>query len=187
MKLLFLAGSSRQDSFNKKLAKLACKLAANSNVTAKFVDLADYPMPIYHGDEEAAKGLPDNAIKLKELFIESQGIFIASPEYNSGMTPLLCNALNWISRPHIPQEIPLNAFRGKVFALAAASPGGFGGMRGLVPLRLMLSNIGALVLPDQVCVPAAHTQFNKDGSFVDEKLQNMLQALVNELAKWADK
>ena len=186
MKLLFLAGSSRQDSFNKKLAKLACKLAANSDITAKFIDLADYPMPIYHGDEEAAKGLPDNAIKLKELFVASQGIFIASPEYNSGMTPLLCNALNWISRPHNPQEIPLNAFRSKVFALAAASPGGFGGMRGLVPLRLMLSNIGALVLPDQVCIPAAHTQFNSDDNLVDQKLQGMLKGLVNELIKWVD-
>lgn len=184
MKLLFLAGSARKQSVNKKLAKLAHELSIQYGHQADFIDLQDYPMPIYHGDHEAEHSLPKTAVALKEIFVESNGIFIASPEYNSSITPLLCNCLNWISRPHQQQEKPLNAFRGKIFALASASPGGFGGMRGLVPLRLMLSNVGGVVLPEQFCLPMAFEQFAADGTLKDEKYRNMLNGLIGELANF---
>lgn len=186
-KLLFLAGSARKDSFNKKLAKIATDIAKEAGADATFIDLKDYEMPLYDGDLEEASGLPENAIKLKQLFTESDGFFIASPEYNSSLAPLLKNSLDWISRSHEADEAPLVAYKGKVAAISAASPGGFGGLRGLVPLRMMLGNIGVFVTPNQVAISQAHNAFDDDGQFVDTKQHNMLQGVVNELVEAAGK
>lgn len=186
-KLIFLSGSARKDSLNKKLAKLAAELAKELGADAKFIDLKDYEMPIYDGDLESASGLPENAKRLKQEFIEAKGFFIASPEYNSSFSPLLKNALDWISRKETKDEKDLVAFRGKVAALAAASPGGFGGLRGLVPLRMMLGNIGVHVLPDQVAIPQAHNAFDENGKLKDEKTTNQIKNLVQNFISIAGK
>jgi len=151
-KLLFFAGSARKESINKKLAKLAADMAQDAGAQVTHIDLKDFEMPLYDGDVEAQNGIPENAKKLKQFFVEHDGFFIASPEYNSSMPPLLKNTLDWISRPHEENEAPLIAFNGKVAALGAVSPGGLGGLRGLVPLRMMLGNIGVTVVPSQVAV-----------------------------------
>jgi NAD(P)H-dependent FMN reductase len=186
-KLIFLAGSARKDSMNKKLAKLASEFAKEIGADAKFLDLKDFEMPIYDGDLEAEKGLPENAKKLKAEFANCHGFFIASPEFNSSFTPLLKNALDWISRASEKGEAPLIAYKGKVAAIAAASPGGYGGLRGLVPLRMMLGNIGVHVLPDQVAVASAHTAFDENGKLKDEKTANILKGLVKSLNEVAEK
>lgn len=186
-KLIFLAGSARKDSVNKKLAKLASEFAKEIGADAKFLDLKDFEMPIYDGDLEAEKGLPENAKKLKAEFANCHGFFIASPEYNSSFSPLLKNSLDWISRASEKGEAPLIAYKGKVAAIAAASPGGYGGLRGLVPLRMMLGNIGVHVLPDQVAIASAHTAFDENGKLKDEKTANMLKGLVKSLNDMAEK
>ena len=186
-KLIFLSGSARKDSMNKKLAKLASEFAKEFGADAKFIDLKDFEMPIYDGDLEAEKGLPENAKKLKAEFTNCHGFFIASPEYNSSFSPLLKNALDWISRASEKGESPLIAYKGKVAALAAASPGGYGGLRGLVPLRMMLGNIGVHVLPDQVAIASAHAAFDESGKLKDEKTANMLKGLVKSLNEVAEK
>jgi NAD(P)H-dependent FMN reductase len=186
-KLIFLSGSARKDSMNKKLAKLASEFAKEIGADAKSLDLKDFEMPIYDGDLEAEKGLPENAKKLKAEFANCHGFFIASPEYNSSFSPLLKNALDWISRASEKGEAPLIAYKGKVAAIAAASPGGYGGLRGLVPLRMMLGNIGVHVLPDQVAVASAHTAFDENGKLKDEKTANMLKGLVKNLNDLANK
>jgi chromate reductase, NAD(P)H dehydrogenase (quinone) len=179
-KILFFAGSARTESFNKKLAKQAYELAVSKGADATFIDLRDYPMPIYDGDYEAEHSLPENAIKLKKLFVEHAGLFIASPEYNSSISPLLKNSLDWISRPHEPNEISLVAFAGKHAALAATSRGYFGGLRGLVPLRMMLGNIKVTVLPDQLAVPNYDKAFDQ-GILVDEGALKNLHNVVDKL------
>ncbi len=186
-KLIFISGSVRKDSMNKKLAKQAAEFAKELGAEAKFLDLKDYEMPFYDGDLEAESGLPENAKKLKAEFIEANGVFIASPEYNSSFSPLLKNALDWISRPSEKGEAGLIAYKGKVFALAAASPGGFGGLRGLVPLRMMLGNIGVHVLPDQVAIPQAHMAFDDTGKLKDEKTAGSIKNLVKTLNDVANK
>ena len=184
--LLFLAGSARKESLNKKLAGYAANVATKlDGVAAQFIDLKDFSMPIYDGDHEAADGLPDAAIALKKLFQQSHGIFIASPEYNSSFSPLLKNALDWISRPHEKNEAPLVAYRGKVFALAAVSPGALGGLRGLVPLRMMLGNVGAWVSPNQVAVGGGGQAFDAEGKMIDDKQAGMIKQLVADLAQAA--
>jgi len=107
---------------NKKLAQLAAKMAKKDGIEKTFIDLKDYEMPLYNGNLEDKNGLPENAIKIKQLFIESDGIFIASPEYNGSFSALLKNTLDWISRSHLENEPPLSAYKGKVAAISAVSP-----------------------------------------------------------------
>lgn len=184
--LLFFAGSSRDGSFNKKLAHLAAVIAKDNGIPATFADLADYPMPVYDGDLEEAKGPPDNARKLKALMEAHSGVFIASPEYNAGVSPLLKNALDWISRVREGDEPPLQVYKTRVFMLAAASPGGFGGVRGLMMLRQVLANgLGAIVLPDQMLVARAHEAFDGDDGLKSERQTEQLEALVLELVRAA--
>lgn len=182
-KILFLAGSTRKESVNKKLAKAAYKIALEKNIEATFIDLKDFPMPIYNGDLEDAEGLPEKAIELKKIFIAHDGVFIASPEYNSSFSPLLKNALDWISRKHEDNEPALVAYTGKIMALTAASPGGYGGLRGLVPLRMMLGNIGVLVLPEQLAIPNAYNAFDENGHLQDQKYTDTLANIIDRLAK----
>ena len=139
--ILFLAGSARKESINKKLARLAATMAEATGADVTLIDLKDYDMPIYNGDLEQENGLPENAKKLKKIFIEHDGFFIASPEYNSSYSALLKNTIDWLSRPHKENEPPLTAYKGKVAALGATSPGALGGLRGLVALRMLLGKI----------------------------------------------
>ena len=186
-KLLFLAGSARTESLNKKLAKQASVIAEKAGAQATFIDLKDYPMPIYDGDLEEAQGLPENAAKLKALFAAHDGFFIASPEYNSSFSSLLKNTLDWISRPGAKDEPPLIAYKGKVAALGAVSPGGIGGLRGLMPLRMLLGNIAVHVLPQQVAVSNGFTAFGDDGALTNNTHAEMLKDLINALVQTADK
>lgn len=185
-RLLFFAGSAREKSFNKKLARLGESIADANGIKATFVDLADYPMPIYCGDLEARDGAPDNARKLKALMNVHSGIFIASPEYNASFSPLLKNALDWVSHTRDEGEEPLQVFKTRVFAVGAASPGGMGGLRGLSQLRLVLEiGVGALVLPDQFVVPRAAEAFDEHGHLKNKDNQETFKRLIQKLARAA--
>lgn len=181
-KILAFAGSTRTDSYNKKLVKIAADGAKAVGADVTYIDLRDLPLPLFDEDLEAQEGLPANARTLKDLFISHQGLLIASPEYNSSLTAVLKNAIDWVSRP-AANEAPLAAFAGKVAAIMSASPGGLGGLRGLVHLRAILGNIKVLVLPDQVAVPKAYEAFNVDGSLKDTKQQESVEQLGESVAK----
>src|SRR5438132_6423133 len=183
-RLLFFAGSSRAASYNKKLARLGAMIADANGIPATFADLGDYPMPLYNGDLEAAEGPPENARKLKALMQAHSGIFIASPEYNASITPLLKNTLDWISRVRERGDPPLAAYKHRVFALGAASRGRYGGMRSLKALRQVLEiGCGALVIPEQVSVIQADHAFDDMDNLkeprVADQLRNVARALVD--------
>ncbi|MBE9036086.1 NADPH-dependent FMN reductase [aff. Roholtiella sp. LEGE 12411] len=180
-KILAFAGSTRTDSYNKKLVKIATNGAKAVGAEVTYLDLRDLPLPLFDEDLEAQEGLPANAHRFKDLLISHQGLLIASPEYNSSLTAVLKNAIDWASRPS-PNEPPLAAFVDKVAAIMSASPGGLGGLRGLVHLRAILGNIRVLVLPDQVAVPKAYEAFNADGTLKDGKQQESIEKLGEKLA-----
>lgn len=185
-RLLFFAGSAREKSWNKRLARLGATIAEANGIAATFVDLADYPMPIYDGDIEAKSGPPDNARKLKALMKVHSGIFIASPEYNASFSPLLKNAIDWISHIRDDGEAPLEIFKTRVFALGSASPGGMGGLRGLSQLRLVFENgLNALVLPDQFAVPRATDAFDEHNHLKNKDSQEQFKLLIQKLARAA--
>ncbi|MCL4768375.1 MAG: NAD(P)H-dependent oxidoreductase [Hyphomicrobiaceae bacterium] len=185
-KLLFFAGSAREGSFNKKLAQLAVHIAEANGIAATFADLGDYPMPLFNRDLEASEGIPENARKLRALMQVHGGIFIAAPEYNASVTPLLKNTLDWVSRVRDEGEPPLQVFKTRVFAIASASPGRFGGVRGLITLRQVLAvGLGALVLPEQVSVPHAEGAFDEKGHLKDKPRQELVKTVVGKLARAA--
>lgn len=185
-KILAFAGSSRVDSFNKKLVKVAAEGAREAGAEVTFVDLKEYPMPIYDGDLEAKEGVPENAKKLKKLFLENHGLLIASPEYNSSISALLKNAIDWVSRPE-QGEAQLACFDQKVAGLMSASPGLLGGLRGLVTVRSILGNIKCTVIPEQVAVSKAGEAFNENGSLKDEKQEKSVRNIGAQVAKVASK
>jgi NAD(P)H-dependent FMN reductase len=185
-RILAFAGSTRRESFNKKLVQIAVKGAREAGADLTLLDLKDFPLPLFDQDLDAEHGMPDNGTKLKRLFIDHDGLLVASPEYNSSITAVLKNAIDWLSRP-APGEPPLVAFRGKVATLMSASPAALGGLRGLVHLRSILGNIGVIVLPDQVAVPKAHEAFQPDGSLNDAKQQAGIEALGRTLASFLTK
>ena len=182
-RILALARSTRRESFNKKPLQIAVKGAREAGAEVTLLDLKDFPLPLFDQDLEAEQGMPDNGTKLKRLFIEHDGLLIASPEYNSSITAVLKNAIDWVSRP-APDEPPLVAFRGKVATLMSASPGALGGLRGLVHVRSILGNIGVIVLPDQIALAKAHEAFEPDGSLIDPKQQAAIEALGKTLASF---
>ncbi|WP_333795344.1 NADPH-dependent FMN reductase [Hyphomicrobium sp.] len=185
-KLLFVAGSSRDASYNKRLAQLGAEIAEANGIAATFADLGDYPMPLYDGDLQAVDGVPENARKLEALMKIHTGIFIACPEYNASITPLLKNALDWVSRVRIEGEEPLTVFKTRVFALGAVSPGGMGGLRGLNAVREVLQlGLGALVLPDQVAVPRAAEAFDASGHLSNKESQERFKSVIQKLARAA--
>jgi chromate reductase, NAD(P)H dehydrogenase (quinone) len=188
MRLLFFAGSTREGSFNRKLASLAHHITAANGIEAVLAELKDYPMPLYNGDLEAKEGPPERAAAFKALLSEYQGVFIASPEYNSSITPLLKNTLDWVTRVREKGETGLEVFRSRVFAISGASPGYYGTMRGLLHLRQILEiGTGATVIPQQLAVPRAMDAFEADGSLKDKAHQNQCKAVVEALAVAARK
>jgi NAD(P)H-dependent FMN reductase len=182
-RILAFAGSLRRESFNKKLVPIAAKAARDAGADVTLIDLKDFPLPVFDQDLEAEQGMPDNGKKLKQLFIDHDGLLLACPEYNSSITAVLKNAIDWVSRP-APGEPSLVAFRGKVATLMSASPGALGGLRGLVHVRSILGNIGVIVLPDQIAVPKAHEAFNADGSLKDSKQHSGIEGLGHTLASF---
>ena len=181
-KILCFAGSTRRESFNKKLARIAAEGARKAGAEVTLIDLKDFPLPLFDEDLEAAEGLSPNALKLKELFKAHQGLLIAAPEYNSSITPLLKNTIDWVSRS-APQEKPLECFAGKTAALMSASPGALGGLRGLVHLRAILGNIQVLVIPRQMAVVKAHEAFDENGALKTADQQAAAEAVGGSLAK----
>jgi chromate reductase len=183
MRLLFFAGSTREGSFNKKLARLGCRIAEANGIEAVFVDLKDYPMPLYNGDLEAAEGPPEKARAFKALLSEYPGVFIACPEYNSSVTPLLKNTLDWVTRVRAKGETGLEVYQSRVFAISGASPGYYGAMRSLLNLRQILEvGIGATVIPQQLALPRAGDAFDEDGSLKDKAQQELCKSVVEALA-----
>ena len=186
-RILAFAGSLRRGSFNKKLVPIAAKAAREAGAEVTLIDLKDYPLPLFDQDLEAEQGMPDNGKKLKQLFIDHNGLLIASPEYNSSITAVLKNAIDWVSRQAPGEPFPLMAFRGKAAILMSASPGALGGLRGLAHVRSIPGNIGVIVLPDQVAVATAHQAFKPDGTLADPKQQADVEGLGRTLASFLTK
>ena len=181
-KILVFAGSIRSGSFNARLAALATKELALADADVTRISLADYPLSLYDGDLEKSSGPPDNAVKLKRQFMAHRGIFIASPEYNASVTPLLKNALDWVSRVREGNEVPLAAYKRRVFAIGGASNGSLGAYRSLMALRQILElGCGATVLPEQVAVREAASAFNDDDSLRDERAAKSLKTVLERL------
>ena len=179
IKVLAFAGSTRKDSYNKKLVQQAAEIARQKGAKVTVIDLIDYPMPLYDADLEAKQGLPTFAKKLRDLMIQHEAIIIATPEYNASISAILKNVLDWTSRDD--GHYSPDAYEGKKFAIMSASPGKLGGARALVHLRAIIEGIGGEVIQKQVAVPDASKAFDAKGNLVSAELKKKLQEEVQQL------
>ena len=185
-KILAFAGSIRTDSFNKKLVKVAAAGANEAGADVTVIDLKDFQMPLYDEDLERQEGLPPNAQKLKDLMLAHHGFLISSPEYNSSVSGVLKNTIDWTSRPR-DDEPPLACFQDKIVGLMSASPGALGGLRGLVHVRAILENMGMIVLPSQVAVSKAQEAFDGQDNLNDKKQEQKIKDIGTKLAQMISK
>jgi len=182
VKILVMAGSLRAGSNNTRLAALAAKEFALAEAEVTRISLSDYPLPLFDADLVADSGLPPQAVQLKRMITAHRGIFIASPEYSASVTPLLKNAIDWVSRVREHGEPTYAAFKDRVFAIGSAAAGSGGGLRSLIALRQILElGCGALVLPEQISVPRADQAFDDMDNLKDENLATALKALARRL------
>jgi chromate reductase, NAD(P)H dehydrogenase (quinone) len=185
-RILVIPGSLRQESYNVRLAALATKelMLADADVTR--ISLVDYPLPFYDADLTAKSGPPEHAVKLKQMVSAHHGVFIASPEYNASITPLLKNTIDWISVVRERGEPQLAAYQNRVFALGGASPGRSGAMQSLLALRQVLAvGCRALVIPEQVTIPNAADAFDEMDGLRDTRAADQLKLVVRKLVDYA--
>jgi len=185
-KILVIPGSLRAKSYNVRLAALASKELTLADADVTLISLVDYPLPIYDADTAEKSGPPHNAFKLKQLMSAHQGVFIASPEYNASLTPLIKNTIDWISAVRERGDPPLAAYQNRVFALGGASPGHSGATHSLLALRQVLAvGCHALVLAEQVTVPNAEHAFDDMDELTDARAANQLKVVVRKLVDTA--
>ena len=179
-KVLVFAGSIRTGALSGKLAALAAKELAIADADVTRISLADYPLPIYNGDLEAEKGIPENAVKLAKLIAAQQGVFIATPEYNGSLPPLLKNTLDWVSRNRGgAQGI---AFRNKAYAIGSTSDGLIGGARALIDCRKVVqAGLGAILIPEKIEIGRAQDAFDETGELTVEPVSKLLKAVCRSL------
>jgi NAD(P)H-dependent FMN reductase len=180
MKILTFAGSTRADSYNKKLVQEAGKIAKGIGAEVTFIDLKDYPMPFYDADLETKEGMPPNAKRFRDLIASNHAMIISSPQYNDSVPAVLKNALDWASRDE-EGKTSQAAFTGKKIVLLSASPGKKGGTKALVHLRSILHECGGEVLEKQLSVPLSHQAFDASGMLKDTALKQKLEEAVFQL------
>jgi len=181
-KILAIAGSLREQSYNKRVLAIAVEGAREAGAEVTTVDLRDFPMPIYNADAQERLGFDEQASRLQGLMAEHQGLLIATPEYNGSIPGGLKNAIDWTSRKSDKYAM-YEVYKGKTAAIITASPGQFGGLRCMTHLRGVLTIAGVTVLPMEIAVPFVSQKFDGDSSEItDEKTETLLTKLGKSLA-----
>lgn len=186
MKLLIFAGSTRAQSFNRQLAKVAAGIATEAGAEVTLLELASLDIPLYNADLEA-RGTPADVLRLKQLMFTHPGWVICSPEYNGSYTALLKNTLDWASSPVKGDATwgqGTKPFVGKVVGLLAASPGALGGLRSLSHLAPLLSNLQCWVTPQQYALAQAGSAFDADGRLQNDEQVDRVRSVVEQVL-WA--
>jgi NAD(P)H-dependent FMN reductase len=181
-KILAFAGSLREKSYNKRVLKVAIEGAKNAGAEVTFVDLKDYPMPLYNADLQDTQGFPPIAAAFQRLLLEHDGLLIASPEYNASLPAVLKNAIDWASRANGNLKLG-ECFKGKVAAIMTALPGAFGGIRCLAHLRDVLTILLVNTLPSEIAVAKVGGIFDGDSNEItDDNVRVILEDLGASLA-----
>lgn len=186
MRLLVFAGSTRLQSYNRKLAKVAAAMAREAGAEVTHIELADFDVPLYNADLEA-RGTPPDVVRLKQLGADHPAWIICAPEYNGSYPALLKNTLDWISSPIKSDPAWSDGFRstrGKVVGMLSASPGALGGVRSQSHLAPLLLNLRFWVAPASYGVSRAGEAFTPQGDLVDERARQSVRTVIDEVL-WA--
>jgi chromate reductase len=186
MKLLVFAGSTRQNSFNRRLAKVTAAMATASGAEVTHLELGDYDVPMYNADLEA-RGTPPDVMKLKQTLYEHPAWIICTPEYNASYPALLKNTLDWVSSPVKGDPVWSDDFRssrGKVVGVLSASPGALGGLRSQSHLAPLLLNLHCWIAPKNFALGRAGDAFDAQGELVNDGAKKNVQAVIDQVM-WA--
>jgi chromate reductase, NAD(P)H dehydrogenase (quinone) len=186
MRLLIFAGSTRLQSFNRKLAKATAAMARAAGAEVTHLELADFDVPMYNADLEA-QGTPRDVLRLKQLAFEHPAWIICAPEYNASYPALLKNTLDWISSPVKSDPHWNDGFkssRGKVVGILSASPGALGGLRSQSHLAPLLLNLKCWVAPDNHALSHAGDAFDAEGALVDDRARKQVRSVIDQVL-WA--
>lgn len=178
MRILAFAASLKETSLNRRLLRLAARLAAEGGAEVDIADFRDFVCPNYDADLEKAEGVPAGAVRLGKQLNEVDGILLSSPEYNSSLPGTLKNTIDWVSRL---KPLP---WRGKSGLLMSVSDGAFGGIRGLWQLRIPLEVLGVALMPDMYALPMGKSAFNEDGTLAEAGRHQRLERLVTAYLKF---
>lgn len=186
MKLLIFAGSTRQNSFNRRLARAAATMASASGASVTHIELGDFDVPMYNADLEA-QGTPPDVIRLKQILHDHPAWIICTPEYNASYPALLKNTLDWVSSPvkgNPDWTDGLKSTRGKVVGVLSASPGALGGLRSQSHLAPLLINLECWLAPKNFALGRAGDAFDADGALIDPRARQSVQNVIDQVI-WA--
>ena len=172
IKLIAFAASLRRDSLNRRLLTQAVLAARAEGATVEVHDFRDFIYPAYDADVLAAEGIPEAVQHLGRLVTGSDGLLLASPEYNYSVPGNLKNTIDWLSR------IRPFVVRDRWALLFSASNGRVGGNRGLWHLRVPLEAMGMMIFPDMFSLPLAGEAFAEDGTLRDATLRDRLALMM---------
>ena len=175
--LVALSGSLRAGSFNTALLRALPELAPPS---LRFTLHTIAGIPVYNGDDEDAHGLPAAVAALRNAIRHSDGLIIATPEYNNGIPGPLKNALDWCSRPPEPHGLD-----GIPTAILGASNGIFGTARSQHALRqsLVALNAPTFTIP-QMLVGTAQNKIDATGKLTHEATRGFLKNWLPQVERW---
>ena len=182
-KLLIFAGSTRQNSFNRRLAHLAADMARARGADVTQLELGELDIPMYNADLEA-RATPPDVMKLKQILLEHPAWIICSPEYNGSYTALLKNTIDWASSPVKSDPAWADGFKsftGTVVGMLSASPGALGGLRSQSHLLPLLINLQCWVAPKAFALSRAGDAFDTNGKLVNENHRQSVQAVIDQV------
>ncbi|SEM70901.1 NADPH-dependent FMN reductase [Nitrosomonas marina] len=173
-RIVGISGSLRKGSLNTALLRAAAKLTP-ADVELEVVTPAN--IPLYDGDLEAEKGVPRAVVMLQDKIAKSDGILLATPEYNHSIPGVFKNTIDWLSRP--PETIA-KVFGGRPVAVIGATPGGFGTAFSQNAWLPVLKRLGTRPwFGGQLMVSRAQQVFDEAGELTDETVRDQLEAFLD--------
>jgi len=181
MKIAAICGSLRRESYNMMILKIVAEKLKALGHEVEIIDINNFNVTLFNQDDEKANGMPDSIKKMKAIIHNAQAILVATPEYNTSVSGVLKNAIDWASRSITPDEGTYASFMGKPAGMIAASVGKLGGHRALLHLRHILSALGCNVMAKQVGVPEAQQMTDFSKKELDE-FANKFDEFIRKLA-----
>lgn len=178
--ILGISGSLRKASLNTALLRAAVDLMPEDTT----LDLNGIEgIPLYNGDEEAAHGIPPAVAELKRKLLDSDGLLLATPEYNNGIPGVFKNAIDWMSRPSADIS---RHFGGKPVAVIGASPGGFGTILSQNAWLPVLRTLGTRPwFGGRLMVSRADSVLDANGGLTDQATRERLAEFLRGFVKFA--